>query len=59
MPLILGAIGAVALLLFLDWTVVGAFVAVIRGWVGWVLPLPGWLAAFGGLAFLVWCLSED
>ncbi|TAD77306.1 MAG: hypothetical protein EA001_10785 [Oscillatoriales cyanobacterium] len=59
MPLLLALVGAVALLLFLDWALVGSLVAIVKGAIGWVWPLPVKAGAIGLGLFLVWCLSAD
>lgn len=59
MPMVLAVVGAVALLLFLDWTIVGFFVETVRGAIGLVASPLVWLGTIGLAGFLVWCLSDD
>ncbi len=59
MPLVLAVVGVVALLLFLDWTIIGSLVSAVRGAIGLAASPLGWLGAIGLAGFLVWCLSED
>jgi hypothetical protein len=59
MPLLLALVGAVALLLFLNWAIVGLLVGIVQGAIGWVWPLLVKAGAIGLGLFLVWCLSAD
>ncbi|HEY9688649.1 MAG TPA: hypothetical protein V6D46_01550 [Coleofasciculaceae cyanobacterium] len=59
MPMVLAVVGVVALLLLLDWTIIGSLVGVIRGAIGLVGSSLPWIWAIGLVGFLVWCLSDD
>ena len=59
MPMILAVVGMVALLLFLDWAIIGSLVGVIRGAIGLVQSPLVWLGTISLAGFLVWCLSDD
>ncbi len=59
MPMILAVMGMVALLLFLDLTIIGSLVGVVRGAIGLVQSPLVWLGTIGLAGFLVWCLSDD
>jgi len=57
--MVLAVVGMVALLLFLDWAIIGSLVGVVRGAIGLVQSPLVWLGAIGLAGFLVWCLSDD